>query len=52
MKIKRECYGCKYFIPQRIGGSAPEGEVYPPECCLGYSVYSEQCNKQEYGQSK
>jgi hypothetical protein len=50
MKTKRECCGCRYFLPSRIGGSGPEGEWFHEECLLGFRVDegSEKCKSQEY----
>ena len=49
MKIKRECFGCRYFERERIGGSAPEGEHLHAECMLGFDVKegSEDCKVDE-----
>ena len=50
MYTKLECCGCKYFLPARIGGSAPEGEYLHEECLLGFRVDegSEKCKSQDY----
>ena len=50
MRTKLECCGCKYFLPARIGGSAPEGEYFHEECLLGFRVDegSEKCKSQDY----